>query len=191
MYHTTVREAPHTEVIPGSLHGLVDPRIEAEIVFRIARPPEPPMDAAAILDCIDGIAPGFEIVNSIYPGWKFKIGDTVAAFGLHARLYHAPFALVTDAAERSEWLPALEAFEMELAEGGAPVDRGRAANVLDGPLHALGHFVREYDRVFGARLNAGDVVTTGTVTRAFPVKAGQTWTLRVHGMLMPELSIRF
>jgi 2-oxo-3-hexenedioate decarboxylase len=191
MYHTTIHEMPHTEPIPGSLHGLTEPRIEAEIAFRLARPPEPGMKPAAILECIDGVAPGFEIVRSIYPGWKFRIADAIAAFGMHGRFYHAPFALISDPAQRGEWLPALETFEMELTQGGATVDRGKAQNVLDGPLHALGHFVTEYDRVFGARLRPGDVVTTGTVTRAFPVKPGETWSLRVHGMLMPELTIRF
>jgi len=48
--------------------------------------------------------------------------------------------------------------------------------VLDGPLHALLHFVRELQRCPGAPgLRDGDVVTTGTWTDAWPLQPGQTW----------------
>jgi 2-oxo-3-hexenedioate decarboxylase len=48
--------------------------------------------------------------------------------------------------------------------------------VLDGPLHALRHFVLELQRCPGApTLQAGDVVTTGTWTDAWPVRSGQAW----------------
>jgi 2-oxo-3-hexenedioate decarboxylase len=48
--------------------------------------------------------------------------------------------------------------------------------VLDGPLHALRHFVLELQRCPGApTLQAGDVVTTGTWTDAWPVRSGQVW----------------
>ena len=191
MYHATVHEVPFNENAPGSLHGLAEPRIEPEIVFRIAAPPEPGMEGAALFDRIDGVALGFEIVNSIYPGWRFRAADTVAAVALHGRLYHGPFAVMEGAAERQEWLPRLGEFEIGLSRGGVVMDRGKAANVLDGPLHALAHFVRGLDETYGARLKAGDVVTTGTVTRAFPVKAGETWAAQVDGLRLPGLAIAF
>lgn len=191
MYHTTVHEVPFNETAPGSLRGLVEPRLEPEIVFRIATPPEPGMEGAALFNCVDGVALGFEIVNSIYPNWRFKAADTIAAFALHARLYHGPFAVMEGAAEREEWLPRLGEFEVALSRAGAAMDRGKAANVLDGPLHALAHFVRGLDATYGQRLKAGDVVTTGTVTRAFPVMAGETWSARIDGLRLPGLAIAF
>jgi 2-oxo-3-hexenedioate decarboxylase len=160
MYHATVHEAPYNESAPGSLHGLVEPRIEPEIVFRMVRPPEPGMDGAALFDCVDGVALGFEVVNSIYPGWRFRAADTIAAFALHGRLYHGPFAVMEGPAERQEWLPRLGEFEVELRRGDTVTDRGKAANVLDGPLNALAHFVRDLDQTYGERLRAGDIVTT-------------------------------
>ena len=68
-----------------SLAGLAEPRIEPEIVFKLALAPDPDMDETALLGCIDWVGHGFEIVQSIFPGWKFSASDTVAAFGLHGR----------------------------------------------------------------------------------------------------------
>jgi 2-oxo-3-hexenedioate decarboxylase len=191
MYHDTVHEVPYTETAPGSLHGLLEPRLEPEIVFRFARSPDPGMDVAALFNCIDGVALGFEIVQSIYPGWRFRPADTVAAFGLHGRLYHSTFAVMEGRPDREEWLPRLSGFELTLSKDGKVIDKGKAANVLDGPLHAALHFVRELDRIAGARVREGDVVTTGTVTRAWPVAAGEMWMAHVDGLWLPALSIRF
>src|SRR6266478_10142436 len=69
-----------------SLVGLVEPRIEPEIIFKLALAPAPGMDETALLACFDWVAHGFELVQSIFPGWKFSAPDTVAAFGLHGAL---------------------------------------------------------------------------------------------------------
>jgi 2-oxo-3-hexenedioate decarboxylase len=71
------------------------------------------MDEADLLGCIDWIAHGFEIVQSIYPGWKFTAADTVAAFGLHgALLIGQPSSVGSD---HAAWLAALSRFEITLA----------------------------------------------------------------------------
>jgi 2-oxo-3-hexenedioate decarboxylase len=44
------------------------------------------MDETALLACIDWVAHGFELVQSIFPGWKFSAPDAAAAFGLHGAL---------------------------------------------------------------------------------------------------------
>jgi 2-oxo-3-hexenedioate decarboxylase len=72
------------------------------------------------------------------------------------------------------------------------MDRGQAANVLGGPLSALRHL---NDLLAGdphnPPLTAGEVVTTGTVTRAFPVVPSEHWRTELHGLALPGLSIRF
>jgi 2-oxo-3-hexenedioate decarboxylase len=65
------------------LSALVEPRIEPEIVFGLGRAPQPGIDERALLGCVEWVAHGFEIVQSIFPGWRFQAADTVAAFGLH------------------------------------------------------------------------------------------------------------
>lgn len=171
--------------------GFVEPRIEPEIVFCIARPPRPGMDERELLGCIDAVGHGFEIVQSLFPGWRFEAADTAAAFAMHGALLHGPLTPV-EAASPEHWIDALARVEIHLLRDGATVDSGTGANVLDSPLSALGHFV---DGI-GARpmtrgIEAGDLVTTGTITRAFPVCNGETWTTRIDGLALPAMSIAF
>lgn len=85
VYDTTLHWLADLDA-PYSLSALAEPRIEPEIAFKLARAPEPEMDERALLDCIEWVAHGFEIVQSHYPGWRFTAADTVAAFGLHGAL---------------------------------------------------------------------------------------------------------
>jgi 2-oxo-3-hexenedioate decarboxylase len=40
-------------------------------------------------------------------------------------------------------------------------------------------------------LAAGEVISTGTLTRALDVKAGDTWTARVSGIALEPVTLRF
>ena len=93
------------------------------------------MGERALLESIDWVAQGFEIVQSIFPGWKFSAPDTVAAFGLHGALLIGPCHSI--AAHAEDWGRTLSTFEIDLKRDGTVVDRGRAANVLGGPVSAL------------------------------------------------------
>jgi 2-oxo-3-hexenedioate decarboxylase len=191
MYDSTVSAVSPTQPIDAPLAGLAEPRIEAEIAFRIASAPDPAMDDRALFACIDGVTHGFEIVQSIFPGWRFKAADTVAAFALHARYYHGPFVSPAAGEGVSSWIERLKAFEIVLSRDGDMIDRGKGANVLDSPLSALGHFIRGLDRMSGERLKPGDIVTTGTVTRAFPIRGGETWQSEIVGLPLDGLTVRF
>ncbi len=193
MYDSTVEgtEAPSQPVL-CSLFGLVEPRIEPEIIFRIATPPTPDMEAAELLSCIDAVAHGFEIVPSLFPEWRFSAPDTVAAFALHGRLRHGPHIPLDAGQDPAKWTSMLSRFEIVLKQDGVVVDRGAAVNVLDGPLFALGHLVRGLvDDPLGRGLQAGDLVSTGTITRAFPAHPGKTWTSEVIGLPVPGMTIAF
>ena len=72
------------------LAGLCEPRIEPEIVFGLSRAPSQGMDDAALIGCVEWVAHGFELVQSIFPNWKFSPADTVAANGLHGALLIGP-----------------------------------------------------------------------------------------------------
>jgi 2-oxo-3-hexenedioate decarboxylase len=173
-----------------SLSGLAEPRIEPEIVFGLARAPAPGMDPRALIGCVEWIAHGFEIVQSIFPDWKFAAADTVAAYGLHGALLIGPRHPA--AARLQDWVRELAAFEIDLFRNGSPTDHGRAASVLDGPLFALRHLV---DLLASDPVNpplaAGEIVTTGTLTRAFPVIAGETWKTELTGIPLEGARIRF
>jgi 2-oxo-3-hexenedioate decarboxylase len=175
-----------------SLAGTSQPRLEPEAVFGLRAAPVAGASLDALFGAIDWVAPGFEIVQSHLPGWKFRAADTVADGALHARLMVGPRIPVRDiAADATGLEQALAAATVTLHRGGKLVDRGCGANVLDGPLHALAHFLEELRACPGAQdLKAGDVVTTGTWTDAWPVAPGEAWMARFSGPLVP-LEITF
>jgi len=173
-----------------SLIGLAEPRIEPEIVFKLALAPAPGMDERTLLAGVDWVAHGFEVVQSIFPGWQFSAPDTVAAFGLHGALLIGPRHSIATHAE--DWSRTLSTFEIGLKRDGAVLDHGRATNVMGGPVSALRHLVDLLARdQVNPRLAAGEIVTTGTLTRALPVSAGQTWRTELTGVALDGICVRF
>jgi 2-oxo-3-hexenedioate decarboxylase len=173
-----------------SLVGLAEPRIEPEIVFKLASAPASGMDETALLACLDWVGHGFEIVQSIFPGWKFSAPDAVAAFGLHGALLIGPRHSI--AAHTGDWSRTLSTFEIDLKREGTVVDHGRAANLLGGPVSALRHLVDILSRdQVNPPLAAGEIVTTGTLTRALPVSASETWTTELTGVGLDGICVRF
>jgi 2-oxo-3-hexenedioate decarboxylase len=186
VYDRTAHALQHAVALP--LGGLAEPRIEPEIVFGLARAPTAGMDESVLLACIDWVAHGFEIVQSIYPHWQFSAADTVAANGLHGALLIGPRHAI--GLRATQWQKVLAAFAIDLLCDGRVVDRGHAANVLDGPLSALHHLVELLARdPVNPPLAAGEIVTTGTLTRALPVKPGETWSTVLHGVPLDGVAL--
>jgi 2-oxo-3-hexenedioate decarboxylase len=188
VYDSTVRDLADEAAV--SLAGLAEPRIEPEIMFGLAAPPSPGMDERALIGCIEWVAHGFEIVQSIFPNWLFRAPDTVAAYSLHGRLFIGPRH--PTASWSADWARELSRFEIDLFRNGVPADRGQAANVLDGPLLALRHLAETLARdPQSPPLAPGEIVTTGTLTRAFPVAPGEEWTTKLKGVPLEGARIRF
>jgi 2-keto-4-pentenoate hydratase len=175
-----------------TLANTCQPRIEPEVAFGLRAEPAADCDLASLFEALEWMAPAFEIVQSHRPDWKFQVQDTAADSGLHARLLVGRKLPVREVAHDAVTLERkLAAAAVVLTHAGDAIDQGRGANVLDGPLHALLHFVRELRACPGApALQAGDVITTGTWTNAWPVAPGQTWTARFDAPL-PPLEVRF
>src|SRR5215213_4975698 len=188
VYDQTVHDLADIEET-FSLAGLAEPCIEPEIVFRLAVAPTPGMDERALLGCIDGVAHGFELVQSIFPGWSFTAPDAVAAFGLHGALLLGPWHPVT---ANEEWEQVLSTFTVDLLCDGEVVDRGQASNVLGGPLSALRHLVEllAWDSV-NPPLAAGEIVTTGTLTRVPPVAPGEVWSTAFADVTLDGIRVQF
>jgi 2-keto-4-pentenoate hydratase len=169
-----------------------EPRLEPECVFGMAKTPPARAGLDALFDCIEWLAPGFEVVQSHMRGWKFGVADTVADGGLHGRLLVGARRPVKEIAPTAAQLESqLARAKVELWHGDERRDRGVGANVLDGPLHALLYFLHELRDCPGAPdLLPGDVVTTGTWTDAWPVKPGETWSARYDAPL-PALKVTF
>jgi 2-oxo-3-hexenedioate decarboxylase len=173
------------------LAGFVRPRIEPEVVFKLGAVPPSGDDPMALMAAVEWIAAGFEIVQSIFPDWRFAAADCTAASGLHAALLVGTPLAVT-AANRAELVSRLASFELTLARDGAGVDRGTGSNVLGSPLNALAHLIRLLaGQPRFAPLAAGEIVTTGTVTDAWPVRRNETWQSHYGNLGVEGLRLRF
>lgn len=194
VWNTTLQFCDGQAEVP--LAPSCQPRIEPEVVFGLKRAPGPELSLQALFEAVDWIAPGFEVVQSHLPDWQFRAADTVADSGLHARLLVGPRQRVQAvAADATALVDRLAAMTVTLFQGQAPgeqqQDQGVGANVLSSPLHALLHFITELRQCPGAPdVQAGDVITTGTVTDAHAVQMGQHWRADYGGVL-PSLALRF
>jgi len=188
VYQSTLHDLATTESL--ALTQFAEPRIEPEIVFALAHAPSAEMDEGALLSCVEWVAHGFEIVQSIFPHWQFSAADTVAANGLHGALLIGPRHAI--GARAAQWRSSLPNFAIDLLCNGHLVDRGHSTNVLDGPLSALRHLVRLLARdPVNPPLAAGEIVTTGTLTRAMPIEAGQSWSTALDGIALEGIAPRF
>lgn len=190
VWNTTLSQADAEGQV--SLARACQPRIEPEIVFGMKATPPANPTLEDLCNAIDWVAPGFELVQSHLPDWKFDAADTVADGGLHAHLLVgkrlAVNALAASAAELDRLLAQAR---VRLQRNQQAVEEGQGSLVLDSPLRALLHFTQTLRACPGAPdLQAGDVVTTGTWTDAWPVQTGERWTAQFDEPL-GTLSIRF
>ena len=169
--------------------NFTEPKIEPEIVVHFHTAPPAGAGAEEILTCIDWVAHGIEIVQSHFPDWKFKAADTIADAALHATLLVGERCELTRLGPRP--LAALRDFTVELACDGRVCERGRGANALGSPLKAVGHLISVLAGQQNAPpLQAGELVTTGTLTAALPISPGQRWRTSIDGIALPGLSVR-
>jgi 2-oxo-3-hexenedioate decarboxylase len=108
-------------------------------------------------------------------------------FALHGRLFVGPRVALHDWPTLADDLAALR---VQLCRDGEPVDEGVGAIVLDGPLNALRLWV-DAMAVYtpGWKIEAGDCVTTGTITDAWPLLPGQCWTTRLSTDRLSSLQL--
>jgi len=171
------------------LDGLVQPRIEPEICFRLKAAPPVTRDPQALLGCIEWIAHSVEIVQCHHPDWKVTIADCTADNGLHGRLVVGTPVPVEKIAGLAAALPFLR---VDLFKGQERKDQGIGSNVLGSPLLALSFLVELLQKQSDSPpLESGEIVSTGTFTDAYPVAAGERWRTDLHGFAARGMEIAF
>jgi 2-keto-4-pentenoate hydratase len=194
IFDTTVRYAEDNHGIQ-SLTGALQPRIEPEIIFKLGSAPPPDATLDQLADCIEWMAHGFEIVSCPFADWEFTTADVIAAFGLHGTLIVGE-PHVLSAATRRNLAMLLTSSSVSLS---CSTDRNailRAAgfcnDILDSPLHALLQLHRLLQaQPDSAPLRAGEIISTGTWTDAYPIQAGQTWITAFSGIALQGLTVAF
>jgi 2-keto-4-pentenoate hydratase len=154
---------------------LIQPKVEAEIAFVMARAPDPArLHASALISAIAYALPAIEIVDSRITNWNIGIIDTIAdnaSSGLYV-LGSRPVA-VADID--------LRLCGMVLEKNGEPLSFGAGAACLGNPLLALAWLARTMAEV-GRPLAAGDVVLSGALGPMVAINPGDTVEARVEGL---------
>lgn len=190
MYDDTVRYAENG-VSSLAIRRMCAPKIEPEIVFGLKTSLAGDVrDAAAVLEAVEWLALGFEIIDCVFPDWKFTPADFVAAFGFHA-------ALVVGQPQRvqPEMIPALvdqlSTFKVRLLKDGQLAEEGSGKNSLRSPALCLGELAAALSRHSpGEPLAAGELVSSGTLTESRPIASGETWSAVVEGLDLLPLTLR-
>ena len=168
-----------------NLSQFCEPRIEPEVVICLREKPRHSDEDLNI--CIDWIAPGFEIVDSIYPNWSFALPDTIASGGLHGCLVIGKKLFINNDVERD-----LADLKVRLFKDASFEEEGTGANVLDGPVSAVRYLHKSLAGIKNqVLLSSGNIITTGTMTDAKPVFPGEKWTGKFEGIIESDLSVEF
>ncbi len=166
---------------------LAQPRLEPEIMLHFSSAPRATDDEEELLSHIDWIAHGYEIVQSHFPNWKFKAADTIAAFGLHGALVVGPRRPIE---ELTDVIRKLRTFTIALKKDGEVAAKGSGSNVLDSPLLAATHLLNILTSQPQFRpVQAGELVTTGTLVSPPPIHRGETWITELSGIDLPGLQL--
>ena len=119
------------------------------------------------------------------------MADTVADGGLHGR-YVVGGGISVAGRDPEALARQLASFRIRLYRNGVLMREGGGDLVLGSPLNALAHAIRLLDGLPGhPPIEAGEIVTTGTLTDAMPVAAGETWSTRLYGPAIAGLILRF
>jgi 2-keto-4-pentenoate hydratase len=173
-----------------SLSGILQPLIEPEICFKLKAPLLPSGDPVDLLRAVDWIGHGFEVVQCHFPEWQFAIQDTIADGGLHGRYAVGPRLPIVNGSER-ELAGHLATFTISLSKDGEAMATGGGANVLGSPLHALAHLAELLASLPDhPPLEAGELITTGTLTDALPISSGETWSTQIEGLDLAGFKLR-
>lgn len=161
------------ETVP--MDRLLQPRIEGEIAFFLGRDlDDEKLTLAEVMASVEYAVAAFEIVDSRIADWKIGIVDTIAdnaSSGLYV-LGSKPVKL--------------DAFDhrlcgMVIEHRGEPVVTGAGAACLGNPLNACLWLARKMLAV-GRPLMAGDLILSGALGPMLPVRAGESYELRINGL---------
>ena len=194
MYDSTVQYAMDN-VATYNLSKSQQPRIEPQLVFKLARTPEADIDLEGLSDCLEWIAHGFEVVTSPFRHWEFEAADAIAAFGLHRSLIVGEPRMISRQSRRS--LPqVLASASMSLSRSVAGTSSlcaaGFGKDVQGSPLHALLALHQQLQQQPDApKLQAGEIVSTGSWTNALPVKRGEIWSSAFSQLNLGGLTVSF
>ncbi|MFJ9890948.1 2-keto-4-pentenoate hydratase [Streptomyces sp. NPDC091287] len=147
----------------------IAPRVEAEIVFRLAAPlAGPGVTVEQARAAIGEVIAGLEIVDSRIEDWRIGIADTIADLASNgAAVLGRSVAFRPDLDFRL--------LGMAFFRNGELVATGAGAAALGDPVAVVAWLANTLGK-HGVALDAGQVIMTGALHAAVPMASGDTFT---------------
>ena len=165
----------HAEGATLSTHGLLQPKIEAEVAFVLgADLVDGDLDDEQVRAAVAEVVPALEIVDSRIAGWDITFADTVADNGSSALFVLGDVARTLAEVEPVD-------VEMSMSRDGEVVSTGNGAACLGDPLLALAWLARTA-RDLGQPLLAGQVVLSGALGPMVAVSPGDSFAAEITGL---------
>jgi len=174
---------------PIPMGTLLQPRVEAEVAFRLGRDIDAPEDEITldlVRAAVDVALPALEIVDSRIADWQIGFTDTVADCASSALFVVGTDALPLTAPGVHGCEPV--EVEMSLTINGEERSSGNGAACLGDPLEALRWLAVQAAR-FGDPLRAGHLILSGALGPFVPFAAGDDVVASISGFA--PLSVRF
>ncbi len=163
------------DVVSLSEAGLIQPRAEGEIAFRLKRDLRGPgVSIDDVLDATDYVSPCFEIVDSRIHDWKIAIQDTVADNA------SCGVFVVGEARVDPRSLD-LAAAKMDIDKNGAHIASGLGSAVQGHPAAAVAWLANTLSR-YDIPFLAGEIILSGSLAPLLPVAAGDRFAMRIAGL---------
>ncbi|MFI9642401.1 2-keto-4-pentenoate hydratase [Micromonospora sp. NPDC051925] len=147
----------------------ISPKVEAEIVFRLASPlTGPGVTVEQAHAAIGEVVAGLEIVDSRITDWRIRLGDTIADLASNgAAVLGRPVPARAELDHRS--------VRMAFRRNGELIASGRGADALGDPVAVVALLANLLGES-GVTLEAGQLIMTGALHAAVPLSPGDTYT---------------
>jgi 2-keto-4-pentenoate hydratase len=152
-----------------SLAAFIAPKVEAEIVFRLAAPlAGPGVTVPQARAAIGEVMAGLEIVDSRIENWRIRLADTIADLASNgAAVLGRPVTPSPDLDYRL--------VGMAFSRNGELVATGAGAAALGDPVAVVAWLANVLGE-HGITLEAGQTIMTGALHAAVPLSPGDTFT---------------
>jgi 2-oxo-3-hexenedioate decarboxylase len=162
------------------LAGLIHPRVEPEVAFRLGASLPAGASEADLVAAIDAVAPALEIIDSRYRDFRFSLPDVVADNTSACRYvigeWQAPGTILADRA-------------VTLSVDDAAVEHGSTSDILGDPLRTLPRLAAMSAK-YGFGFRAGSVILAGAATAAVALTPGVRVSAVVDGLGTVTLETR-
>ncbi|WP_417591483.1 2-keto-4-pentenoate hydratase [Parasphingorhabdus sp.] len=154
---------------------LLQPKVEAEIAFRLGRDIKSVGDTpSALVDAVSGVFPALEIADSRVADWDITYVDTVADNASAGMFILGNRSLDLQDID-------LVGCSMRMEQNGTVVSEGNGAACLGHPLNALA-WLASIRIEQGNPLKAGDIILSGALGPMVPAAPGDNFTAHIDGM---------